>query len=182
MLACWSITPCVGGNYVLGIGLHSQGLVTGAIANDRLETGGIDVALVPLCCVAHLVRPAGPTGTDARAASDRVRTHPLHILALSRRPWKPSAVAVRSSLSFEEPSLRVSLAHVIFGHQQSTSGHRLRRSEAAAPVAPCAGTIVKEANFVADDSSTGATPPEDCDHQTRKIRVMVIGRDHASDN
>ncbi|MCP4250821.1 MAG: cytochrome c biogenesis protein CcsA [bacterium] len=61
ILAFWLIIMTyVGVNYVLGVGLHSYGFGTGAVAWRMLWVGGIDLAIVALCCMIHLARQWGP--------------------------------------------------------------------------------------------------------------------------
>ncbi len=65
ILCFWLIIMTyVGVNYVLGIGLHSYGFGTGAVAHYMFLTGGIDLALVAVCTLIYLIRrssraPAG---------------------------------------------------------------------------------------------------------------------------
>ena len=57
VLCFWLIVMTyVGVNYVLGIGLHSYGFGTGAVAHYMLLTGGIDLALASLLFVIALLR------------------------------------------------------------------------------------------------------------------------------
>jgi ABC-type transport system involved in cytochrome c biogenesis permease subunit len=73
-LAFWLIIMTyVGVNYVLGIGLHSYGFGTGAVARKMFIVGGIDLGLIGLCAVVYLARrpPQRPaaistTGSDRR--------------------------------------------------------------------------------------------------------------------
>jgi len=46
----------VGVNYVLGIGLHSYGFGTGAVARYMFLLGGIDLGFVALCALVLLAR------------------------------------------------------------------------------------------------------------------------------
>jgi ABC-type transport system involved in cytochrome c biogenesis permease subunit len=46
----------VGVNFVLGIGLHSYGFGTGAVARYMFLLGGIDLSFVALCALVYLVR------------------------------------------------------------------------------------------------------------------------------
>ena len=46
----------VGVNYVLGIGLHSYGFGTGAVVRYMFIVGGLDLALIALCCLVYLAR------------------------------------------------------------------------------------------------------------------------------
>ncbi|MHC4799615.1 MAG: cytochrome c biogenesis protein, partial [Planctomycetota bacterium] len=56
-LAFWLlIMTYVGVNYVLGIGLHAYGFGTGAVVYYLFLLGGIDLALITLCCVIYLAR------------------------------------------------------------------------------------------------------------------------------
>jgi ABC-type transport system involved in cytochrome c biogenesis permease subunit len=50
------IMTYVGVNYVLGIGLHSYGFGTGAVVRYMFRVGGIDLALILVCCVIYLAR------------------------------------------------------------------------------------------------------------------------------
>lgn len=57
ILAFWMIIMTyVGVNYVLGIGLHSYGFGTGAVASRMFMFGGIDLALVALCAIVYVAR------------------------------------------------------------------------------------------------------------------------------
>ena len=57
ILAFWLIIMTyVGVNYVLGIGLHSYGFGTGAVASRMFLCGEIDLALVGLCSITYLIR------------------------------------------------------------------------------------------------------------------------------
>jgi hypothetical protein len=57
VLAFWLlIMTYVGVNYVLGIGLHSYGFGTGAVVRYLFLVGGIDLALIAVCCLAYLLR------------------------------------------------------------------------------------------------------------------------------
>jgi ABC-type transport system involved in cytochrome c biogenesis permease subunit len=57
IVAFWLIVMTyLGVNYVLGIGLHSYGFGTGAMARYMLWAGGIDLALVVLCGVTYVLR------------------------------------------------------------------------------------------------------------------------------
>ena len=57
VLAFWLIIMTyVGVNYVLGSGLHSYGFGTGNVGRRTLEVGGIDLALIGLCCGIYLFR------------------------------------------------------------------------------------------------------------------------------
>ena len=57
ILAFWMIIMTyVGVNYLLGIGLHSYGFGTGAVARKMFWVGGTDLALVLLCAVVYLAR------------------------------------------------------------------------------------------------------------------------------
>jgi ABC-type transport system involved in cytochrome c biogenesis permease subunit len=62
------IMTYVGVNYVLGIGLHSYGFGTGAIAKYLFLTGGIDLALIVLCCLAYLLRRGPLSAPPERVA------------------------------------------------------------------------------------------------------------------
>ena len=65
------IMTYVGVNYVLGIGLHSYGFGTGAMARYMFLIGGVDLALAAVCTVVYLMRrSAAPTvGRLSTAAS-----------------------------------------------------------------------------------------------------------------
>lgn len=64
VLAFWLIIMTyVGVNYVLGIGLHSYGFGTGAVARYMFRLGGTDLALVAICCVVYLIRRGPQPGT-----------------------------------------------------------------------------------------------------------------------
>lgn len=71
ILCFWMvIMTYVGVNYVLGIGLHSYGFGTGAVARYMLWTGGVDLALVLVFGVTYLARrpaafPLQPLGKAA---------------------------------------------------------------------------------------------------------------------
>ena len=57
ILCFWLIVMTyVGVNYVLGIGLHSYGFGTGAVARYMFLTGGTDLAIVAVLCVIYVVR------------------------------------------------------------------------------------------------------------------------------
>jgi ABC-type transport system involved in cytochrome c biogenesis permease subunit len=57
VLAFWLIIMTyVGVNYVLGIGLHSYGFGTGAVVRYMFRIGGINLALVGLCCIVYWIR------------------------------------------------------------------------------------------------------------------------------
>jgi ABC-type transport system involved in cytochrome c biogenesis permease subunit len=57
VLCFWLIIMTyVGVNYVLGIGLHSYGFGTGAVVRHLFLVGGIDLALVLVCCAIYIVR------------------------------------------------------------------------------------------------------------------------------
>jgi ABC-type transport system involved in cytochrome c biogenesis permease subunit len=57
IVAFWLIIMTyVGVNYVLGIGLHSYGFGTGAVARNMFVVGGADLALVVICCLVCLIR------------------------------------------------------------------------------------------------------------------------------
>ncbi|MFQ5807827.1 MAG: cytochrome c biogenesis protein, partial [Phycisphaerae bacterium] len=59
ILAFWLIIMTyVGVNFVLGIGLHSYGFGTGAVVRYMFLVGGIDLALIALCCLVYLARRA----------------------------------------------------------------------------------------------------------------------------
>ena len=65
VLAFWLIIMTyVGVNYVLGIGLHSYGFGTGAVARYMFRLGGTDLALVAICCVIYLIRRGQRAGTE----------------------------------------------------------------------------------------------------------------------
>jgi ABC-type transport system involved in cytochrome c biogenesis permease subunit len=60
ILAFWLIVMTyVGVNYILGIGLHSYGFGTGAVARTMITVGVIDLAVVGLCGLAYVAR-GGP--------------------------------------------------------------------------------------------------------------------------
>ena len=62
VLAFWLlIMTYVGVNYVLGIGLHSYGFGTGAVVRYLFLVGGIDLALIAVCCLAYLFRRQAAT-------------------------------------------------------------------------------------------------------------------------
>jgi ABC-type transport system involved in cytochrome c biogenesis permease subunit len=57
ILAFWMIIMTyVGVNYVLGIGLHSYGFGTGAIASRVFLIGGVDLAVVAICFLVYFLR------------------------------------------------------------------------------------------------------------------------------
>jgi len=57
VLCFWLIIMTyIGVNYVLGIGLHSYGFGTGAVVRYMFLTGGIDLALILICCIIYLLR------------------------------------------------------------------------------------------------------------------------------
>ena len=57
ILAFWLIIMTyVGVNFVLGIGLHSYGFGTGAVAHYMFWTGGVDLALVAVCGLIYAAR------------------------------------------------------------------------------------------------------------------------------
>lgn len=61
ILAFWLIIMTyVGVNYVLGIGLHSYGFGTGAVARYMFWAGGLDLALVAVCGLIYLARRGEP--------------------------------------------------------------------------------------------------------------------------
>jgi ABC-type transport system involved in cytochrome c biogenesis permease subunit len=65
ILAFWLIVMTyVGVNFVLGIGLHSYGFGTGAVAKYMLLVGGIDLGLIALCAVIYLARRGLPGAAD----------------------------------------------------------------------------------------------------------------------
>ena len=67
ILAFWMIIMTyVGVNFVLGIGLHSYGFGTGAVASRMFLFGGVDVAIVVLCSIVYFLRSRSPV-TDACA-------------------------------------------------------------------------------------------------------------------
>jgi ABC-type transport system involved in cytochrome c biogenesis permease subunit len=69
ILAFWMvIMTYVGVNYVLGIGLHSYGFGTGAIAGRVFLVGMIDLSFVVLCAAIYLVRRRALTTPRAAAA------------------------------------------------------------------------------------------------------------------
>jgi len=43
-------------NFVLGIGLHSYGFGTGAVARYMFLLGGIDLSFVALCALVYMAR------------------------------------------------------------------------------------------------------------------------------
>ena len=60
VLCFWLIVMTyVGVNYVLGIGLHSYGFGTGAVARYMFWTGGIDLGVVLVLCGIYLARRSG---------------------------------------------------------------------------------------------------------------------------
>jgi ABC-type transport system involved in cytochrome c biogenesis permease subunit len=69
ILAFWLIIMTyVGVNYVLGIGLHSYGFGTGAIAPRMFLIAGIDLAVIALFTLIYLIRrAAGPPAAPAPA-------------------------------------------------------------------------------------------------------------------
>jgi ABC-type transport system involved in cytochrome c biogenesis permease subunit len=57
ILAFWLIVMTyVGVNYVLGVGLHSYGFGTGAVAWTMLKVGAIDLAVIGACSLVYIVR------------------------------------------------------------------------------------------------------------------------------
>ncbi|UCC29823.1 MAG: cytochrome c biogenesis protein CcsA [Phycisphaerales bacterium] len=58
------IMTYVGVNYVLGIGLHSYGFGTGAVVRYLFWTGGIDLALIAICCVAYVFQRVWRSSAD----------------------------------------------------------------------------------------------------------------------
>ncbi len=57
IVAFWLIVMTyLGVNYVLGIGLHSYGFGTGAVAWKMMEVGGIDLAFVAACAAIYYLR------------------------------------------------------------------------------------------------------------------------------
>ncbi|MGB2986913.1 MAG: cytochrome c biogenesis protein CcsA [Phycisphaerae bacterium] len=57
ILCFWLIIMTyLGVNYVLGIGLHSYGFGTGAVVRYMFLVGGLDLALMALCCIVYLAR------------------------------------------------------------------------------------------------------------------------------
>ncbi|MFH0981541.1 MAG: cytochrome c biogenesis protein CcsA [Planctomycetota bacterium] len=67
VLCFWLIIMTyVGVNYVLGIGLHSYGFGTGAVARYMFLTGAIDLGVVLLLCALYLIRR--PTDSALPAA------------------------------------------------------------------------------------------------------------------
>ena len=69
VLAFWLIIMTyVGVNFVLGIGLHSYGFGTGAVARYMFLLGGIDLALMAACCLIYLARRQ-PAPVPAQAAA-----------------------------------------------------------------------------------------------------------------
>jgi hypothetical protein len=54
------IMTYVGVNYVLGIGLHSYGFGTGAVARYMFLMGGTDLAFVALCTIVYRLRRERP--------------------------------------------------------------------------------------------------------------------------
>jgi ABC-type transport system involved in cytochrome c biogenesis permease subunit len=70
VLAFWLIIMTyVGVNFVLGIGLHSYGFGTGAVARYMFLTGGADLVFIAACALVYLFRgkSAAPTGIPAPA-------------------------------------------------------------------------------------------------------------------
>jgi len=69
ILAFWLIVMTyVGVNYVLGIGLHSYGFGTGAVARYMFLLGGLDLAFVAVCSLVYLVRARSANGPTEPAA------------------------------------------------------------------------------------------------------------------
>ena len=69
VLAFWLIIMTyVGVNYVLGIGLHSYGFGTGAVANRVFLIGGLDLSLVVVLYFIHLIR-SRPRSQELPAAT-----------------------------------------------------------------------------------------------------------------
>jgi len=57
ILAFWLIIMTyVGVNFVLGIGLHSYGFGTGAVATRMFTVGAVDLLLVAICSVVYIIR------------------------------------------------------------------------------------------------------------------------------
>ncbi len=68
IMAFWLIIMTyVGVNYVLGIGLHSYGFGTGAVAHYMFLTGGIDLGFVAFCTVIYLWRRQHSLGHESRS-------------------------------------------------------------------------------------------------------------------
>ncbi|MEK7711344.1 MAG: cytochrome c biogenesis protein CcsA [Planctomycetota bacterium] len=65
------IMTYVGVNFVLGIGLHSYGFGTGAVAHYMFLLGGIDLGFVALCAIIYLTR-RGLTRLSAAPGRSRV--------------------------------------------------------------------------------------------------------------
>jgi ABC-type transport system involved in cytochrome c biogenesis permease subunit len=65
------IMTYVGVNFVLGIGLHSYGFGTGAVAHYMFLLGGIDLGFVALCAIIYLTRQ-GWTRLSALPSRSRV--------------------------------------------------------------------------------------------------------------
>lgn len=61
----------LGVNYVLGIGLHSYGFGTGAVARYMLLIGALDLGAAGLLCVVYLLRRTRPTPSVAGLAVTR---------------------------------------------------------------------------------------------------------------
>jgi ABC-type transport system involved in cytochrome c biogenesis permease subunit len=69
ILAFWMIIMTyVGVNYVLGIGLHSYGFGTGAIASRVFMIGTIDLSLVAVCSLIYLARIYKVSGASESSA------------------------------------------------------------------------------------------------------------------
>ena len=84
ILCFWLIIMTyVGVNFVLGIGLHSYGFGTGAVAKYMFYLGGADLAFVALCALVYLARRAwkpvarSPVGQAAIAREIRGRCRGL---------------------------------------------------------------------------------------------------------
>ncbi|MCK4342308.1 MAG: cytochrome c biogenesis protein CcsA [Phycisphaerae bacterium] len=69
VLAFWLIVMTyVGVNYLLGIGLHSYGFGTGAVARYMFLIGGIDLVLIAVCCAVYAARYPWHAAAANRAA------------------------------------------------------------------------------------------------------------------
>jgi ABC-type transport system involved in cytochrome c biogenesis permease subunit len=68
ILAFWLIIMTyVGVNYVLGSPLHAYAFGTGAVVRWLFLVGGIDLALIGLCCGVYAARSSGPAPAVAGA-------------------------------------------------------------------------------------------------------------------
>lgn len=70
ILCFWLIVMTyVGVNFVLGIGLHSYGFGTGAVARYMFLLGGLDLAFVGLCTLVYLLRREPQTAPSSLPAA-----------------------------------------------------------------------------------------------------------------